>query len=149
MSNDLIKQLKNARKRLLKAVKKLPEDEKILGEWTKKEILAHIAGWYEDGVDGTQKILRGEKLNSFRMSVNRYNRLSLEKRKNKTVRQIINEMNKLHDIWIKQINALDEEQITGFYGTILRKKPINILWLINEAISHDNNHANEIERKYQ
>ena len=148
MTNALIKQLKNARKRLLKAVKKLPDSEKV-EEWTKKEILAHIAGWYEDGVDGTQKILRGEKLNSFRMSVNKYNRLSVEKRKNKTARQIINEMNKLHDIWIKQINALDEEQITGFYGTILHKKPINILWLINEAISHDNNHANEIERKYQ
>ncbi len=46
------------------------------------------------------------------------------------------------------IEELDEKQITNFYGTLLRGKPINVLWIINETISHDNEHAREIEEKY-
>ena len=42
-------------------------------------------------------------------------------------------------------SCLNNEQLAGYYGTKLGKKQINILWIINECISHDNNHAQELE----
>lgn len=148
MKNDLIKQLKEAYNRVTKALHFLPNDGKHVGDWSKKEILSHLVGWYEEGVDATPKILKGEKPNSFRMSINGYNKRSIEKRKHQTIEQIQKEGEALHNKWIKQINALHENQITEFYGTLLGKKPINLLWMIHEGIAHDNSHAEEIEKKF-
>lgn len=76
MKDRWIKDLQEAHQRLLKVFEKVPSNRKIFGDWTKKELMAHIAGWYEEGVEGTPQILRGEKPISFRMSVNGYNKIS-------------------------------------------------------------------------
>lgn len=146
MKNEYIKQLETAHQRLLKVLDLIPDNRKIIDQWSKKEIMAHIAGWYEEGVEGTPQILNGEKPTSFSVSVNGYNKRSVERRKNMTIDQLSNEMVKLHNQWVKLIKALGENQITDFYGTKLGKKDINLLWMINEAISHDNTHAEELEK---
>lgn len=149
MKSKLINDLVAANKRLLGALTSVPEDSKITGEWSKKQLLSHIAGWYEEGVDSLPKILKGVKPNSFRKSIDGYNRASVVKRKDKTVEQILKEMEELHTKFVKQISGLSEEQINNYYGTMLGKKQINLLWMINEAISHDNAHAEELEKKYE
>lgn len=131
---------------MIASIKHLSEQKKITKDWTKKELLAHIAGWYEEGVDALPKILRGEKPESFRFSINGFNRRSVEKRRNKSVAEILEETISLHKQFVKQIRNLEEKQITEFYGTHLGKKPINLLWMINEAISHDTNHAIQLEK---
>lgn len=47
-------------------------------------------------------------------------------------------MGKLHDQFIKQIKI----------SLMSKLLDINVLWMINESISHDNNHAQELEQKY-
>jgi len=148
MIDKLIQNLIAANSRLLKSVALMP-DKEVVDKWSKKEILAHIAGWYEEGVDATPKILKGEKPNSFRYSINGYNKKSVEKRKDKAISIILKEMQLLHKKWIEQIKKLDDKQVTDFHGTMLGKKQINLLWMINEAISHDNAHAKELEKKYK
>ena len=148
MIDKLIQNLIAANSRLLKSVALMP-DKEVVDKWSKKEILAHIAGWYEEGVDATPKILKGEKPNSFRYSINGYNKKSIEKRKDKAISIILKEMQLLHKKWIEQIKKLDDKQVTDFHGTMLGKKQINLLWMINEAISHDNAHAKELEKKYK
>ena len=54
-----------------------------------------------------------------------------------------------NDLTEDVVKKLNEDQITSFYGTKLGKKQINLLWMINEAISHDNAHANELEMKFK
>lgn len=147
MKKDLVKELRKAHNRVMKALDILSGDT-VIGEWSKKELLSHLIGWYEEGVDATPKILRGEKPISFTMSINGYNKRSIEKRKNQTIEQIEKEGKRLHINWIKQIETLEENQITDFYDTSLGKKQINLLWMINEGISHDNNHAEELEKKF-
>ena len=139
MKSELINDLIKANQRLLKAIEKMPEDKKI-GDWGKKEIVAHVAGWYEEGVDGIPKILVGQEPNSFRLSVDNYNKNSVEKRENKTITKILEELNNLHKEFIEQIKNLSEEQIKNFYGTKLGNENINVLWMIDQCISHDNNH---------
>src|SRR3989344_840808 len=148
MIDKLIQNLIAGNSRLLKSVALMP-DKEVVDKWSKKEILAHIAGWYEEGVDATPKILKGEKPNSFRYSINGYNKKSVEKRKDKAISIILKEMQLLHKKWIEQIKKLDDKQVTDFHGTMLGKKQINLLWMINEAISHDNAHAKELEKKYK
>lgn len=147
MKEELISDLIRANLHFLEAIEKMPEDQKI-GEWGKKEILAHMAGWYEEGVGGIPKILTGQEPNSFRLSVNNYNKNSVEKRKNKTMIETLEELNDLHKEFIEQIKNLSEGQIKNFYGTKLGNEDINVLWMINECISHDNNHAKEIEESF-
>lgn len=152
MQDQWIKDLQEAHQRLVKAFEKVPNEGKISGEWTKKELMAHIAGWYEEfdkEVGAVGKILQGEKPISFRMSINGYNQRSVDRRKNETQTEILSEMKILHQQFIKLIKKIDEKQITGYYGTMLREKPINVLWIINEAISHDNEHAKELENLFQ
>ena len=55
-----MKQLKVAHQRLLKAFDLIPDVGKIIDYWSKKELMAHIAGWYEEGLVGTAKILNGD-----------------------------------------------------------------------------------------
>lgn len=57
-------------------------------------------------------------------------------------------MAKLHSQFIKSIKELDEKLLTGYFGTYIRGIPVNVVWIINETISHDNGHAKEIEEKY-
>lgn len=147
MKKNILEKLEQARKHLLEAIKLYPDHPK--DEWSRKELLSHLAGWDEDGVNGIPKILKGEKPISFKYSVNSYNIRSVEKRQDKGEPEIREELDKLHRQFIKIVNSLDEGQIAGYFGTFLRKRPINILWLINEKISHDNNHAREIEEKYK
>lgn len=151
MKNKWIQQLEEAHQRLLRAFDLAPDNGKISGEWTKKEIMAHIAGWYEEfdrEAGAVSKILKGEKPISFRYSVDGYNKRSVKKRKNTSNSEILQEIKGCHKEFIKIIRELDENQITDCFGTILRGKPINVLWIINETISHDNEHAEELEKKF-
>lgn len=147
MKDKVICDLLSAKERLLKTVDLMPEGTAV-DKWSKKEILAHIAGWYEEGVDATPKILHGEKPASFQYSVDGYNKRSVEKRKDKTILEIFQEMNDLHSQFIEQIKNLTDEQIAGHFGTRLGNEQINVLWMINECISHDNAHAKELEQSY-
>lgn len=149
MKEDLIKQLNSARIRLLKIMSKLPDEGRLVDRWSKKEILAHIAGWEEEGVVCIPQILKGEQPKSFKMSIKQFNEDHVNKRKNKTIIDILEELSDLRDQFIIKITCLLDEQINGYYGTTLGKKQINVLWVINEAISHDNNHAKELEEKYK
>ncbi len=148
MKDKIIKDLLEAKEHLLASINLMP-DGTAVDKWSKKEILAHIAGWYEEGVDGTSKILKGEKPNSFRYSVDGYNKRSVEKRKDKNIVEILQEMEDLHRQFVDQVKNLSEEQITGYFGTKLGGEPINVLWMINECISHDHAHAEELEQKYR
>lgn len=150
MKDRWIKQIEDSHQRLLRAFDIAPDKEKILGTWTKKEIMAHIAGWYEEfdrEAGAVTKILKGKKPISFKYSVDGYNKRSVAKRKNMTQSEILQEIKKRHKEFIKIIRELDEKQIIDCYGTNLRGKPINILWIINETIHHDNEHAEELEKK--
>lgn len=149
MKEDLITQLNSARVRLLKIMSKLPDEGRLVDKWSKKEILAHIVGWEEEGVICIPQILKGEKPKSFKMSIKRFNEENVNKRKNKTIIDILEELSDLRDQFITKIKQLPDEQINGYYGTTLGKKQINVLWVIHEAISHDNNHAKELEERYK
>ncbi len=149
MKDEYIKKLKDAHQKLLKALNLAPNEGYLFDKWSKKEIMAHIAGWYEEGVLGTSQILKGEKPTSFRMSIEGYNKRSVEKRKNMTVSEIQSEMINLHKQWLLILENLDENRLTHFYGTKLAKKDINLIWIIKEAISHDLEHAEALEAKFK
>lgn len=147
MKNDLLSELQKAREQLLLIINKLPEDKILVGKWTKKEILAHIVGWEEETVISIPQILSGEKPRSFRISMNKFNEENVSKRKSKNIGELLNELTILRKKVIEQITDLSEEQFKNYYGTKLGKKQINVLWIINELISHDKNHTKELEKK--
>lgn len=149
MNEELVKKLIEARGFLLRVMNKLPDEGVLVDKWGKKEILAHIAGWGEEGITAIPQILHGEKPRSLKISMNRFNEENVNKRKKMTVRELLNEMSKHEDELIKVIQQLTKVQISGYFGTKLGKKDINVLWIINETIEHDNNHAKELEEKFK
>ncbi|RJQ25462.1 DinB family protein [Candidatus Parcubacteria bacterium] len=146
MKDELIKDLENARKNLLEVISKIPEDF-VIDKWGKKELLAHFCGWDEEDVVCIPQILSGQKPKSLRMSMNRFNEENVSKRKDKSVKELLEEMKSSRKNFLKQLSSLTEEQITGFFGTVLGKKEINLLWIIKETIDHDKNHTKDIEGK--
>lgn len=145
MTNQLSNMI-TAHKKVVNILKKLPVSQKVTGTWTKKEVISHLAGWYEEGIDAIPKILKGERPISFKKSVNKFNELSVEKRKNLTVDQSLNEMIDLHKRLLQKLEELEHGRISGYFGTHLGKKPINVQWIIDETVHHDNEHARKLEK---
>ncbi len=146
MKDDLIRQLKESRREFLSVLLQFPDEGTIVGKWGKKEIIAHIAGWEEEGSVCIPQILKGEKPKSFLMSIKRYNDESVTKRKGKAVNELLVELKKFRESFISQIKKLSDEQLKGYYGTFLHKKPINVLWIIHEAVSHDKTHTKQLQK---
>ena len=65
--SELISGLRNVRERILSIASSLPkfqQDEIYLGNWSSREMLAHLAGWDKTNVEAANEILAG-RLPSF------------------------------------------------------------------------------------
>lgn len=101
MKDKWLKQIEDAHKRLLKAFDLAPDDVKILGTWTKKEIMAHIAGWYEEfdrEAGAVTKILK---------------KRSVAKRKNMTQSKILQEIKDRDKVFILKTGRVEIYEITA------------------------------------
>ena len=138
--------LKETRAQLISIIESLNKETQINSEWYLRKFLAHLAGWDQEGVDSMQFILKGRKPASFRKTINGFNKSSIRLRRKLTDQQILKQMKSLHREFIKRLKSLDDNQFVGFFGTTLHKQPINILWLIQEAINHDQLHLRELKK---
>lgn len=147
LKDKVILELTAAKKHLLRAAELMPSSGRI-GDWSKREILAHVAGWSAAAIPDTRAILEGKEPSSFGLSPDEFNAHSVESRRNQSAETTVREINRLHRRWIKVISSLSESQITGYFGTKFDQEPLNVLWLIEQSIAHDQAHAEEIESNF-
>jgi uncharacterized damage-inducible protein DinB len=147
----LLNELKGARQEFFEAVeslrKKGKEKETILGNWTLKEALSHIAGWDEESLNATGRILEFNKPESLDWEVDDWNAKEVARRKDMAIDEILQEMRKNHNKFLEILSNLEEEQFKSPVAAKLRGKDVNILFIVNEVIEHDKEHTRELFSK--
>lgn len=153
--NQLISFLKKDHQKLADLISKLSPEQKsvkIIGNWTVKEILGHIAEWRWDLVEDIGLILNNKKpWYVGTISTEKYNYIAIQKRRDwpfstvksdweHSFRKLINRIKKLTDTdWNYKSSIKDEE------GKTITIK--SLLSYSYKAEGHDGGHANQISKK--
>jgi uncharacterized damage-inducible protein DinB len=149
---ELLDDLVVARAELLSAIEGLSEQEMacpgVVGEWSVKDTLAHIAAWDQE----TRAVIRAfvtqeEPVFDYKISGKRgfakWNAQQVEKRRDLSVAQILAEMEEARQELVELVQGLTEEQLSRRavppwrYPTTARRN-------LEIQAGHDREHAEQI-----
>lgn len=113
-----IDRFKNEHDRLKELVISLPEEQvlsqKVLGDWTIKDIIAHLAAWNWEAIDEVDRVLQNEATWPARyegkLGEDEFNRKEVEKRKGKPWDEVINEWDDSFWTQIKRMEKITPEE---------------------------------------
>ena len=88
------------------------ESVPVVGVWTEREVIAHLAAWHWEQADEITRVLRNEPTwNQPSYDVyddDRFNKIQVEKRKNKSTKDLIQEWEESFDFLIERIKKLSD-----------------------------------------
>lgn len=145
---DVLTSLVTARAELLDAIEGLSEEQlttmPVAGEWTVREVLAHIAGWAAWDLAAIRSILAGESLDFAPIQdVDAFNAGLVAEREDWPPSQILGEMGKAHDAMLELLAGLSEDEVFGdsrFHGPYWR----SLAEWLQVAWEHEQQHAAQI-----
>jgi uncharacterized protein (TIGR03083 family) len=132
-------QLHEARKELLAAVDGLKPDQMtvpMLGDWSVKDILAHVASWEEFALPDLRRAAKGRMpaLASFREAeVDDWNRALMSLRRNFPLDQVMGELEEYREATMAALDAVPDERF-GQFPSIMAQI----------TVRHDRDHAADI-----
>lgn len=86
----------------------------VTGNWSVKDILAHVTWWEAESLQHLPAILRGERTPRYADlygGINAFNAQMSEKKRGLTLTQVLDEMNETHRRLIETVRAAPDEQI--------------------------------------
>lgn len=86
----------------------------VVGEWSLKDILAHVTTWEQEALKALPVILRGERLPRYKDlygGINAFNAQMAEKKRDLSLAEIRRQMEETHRQVIETIQNAPEEQI--------------------------------------
>ncbi len=133
--------LDSTRAELLAAIEGLTPEQmnnRVVGEWTIKDLLAHVAVWEEQLLPDFRRVRDGHEpvFNSFRQAdIDKWNEVLMSLRRNFSPEQAVHELAYCRQATLVAMDALPDDLFT--YGFV----PVTC------AISarHDREHARQIE----
>lgn len=143
--NRIIMLLEKERSKLNELLKELPVDEfekpGVVGDWSVKDVLAHLAHWEEgmltwlkiarDGIDvtGPEEGLKWKDMKEF-------NRRIYEAHKNEPLEEVMQYFHLNHEKFLNMVKQIsDDELLTNGYYAFTEKKAVYD-WL-NQYAGHD------------
>ena len=146
---DLIRQLDEARTRLLAALANLDTQTEIYPPWKLKELLAHLSGWDEATIASLQThIGGGEPLTPAARGIDFYNAESVATREALTYEQVAQELEvtreRLKTILLAMPPDKFEQPLVFAWGP---RGPVTKLVAI--FVHHEGAHAKEIEELFK
>jgi hypothetical protein len=141
---DFLEQMRAGRATLNAAIGKLSEEqltqEIIAGEWTVKDILAHLAAWEGEALLAAERVARGEPDGYLvEESVDDWNRRRVEERRRLPLVDVIQEFNDNRDALLAALERCPED---GGAGGRDWWEPTGRLWWLTE---HDSEHVAAIQ----
>ena len=141
-----LKQLRAQRERLLAAIAELSEDERtaqpVVGDWSVRDILAHILAWEEEAVKRLKLIAKGtpERIKWVPPGkVDEWNAKAREKRLGMSLTAVLAGLAARREEISRLLRSLPEETLGD--GA---KVPLSV-WLPNCTYKHEAEHAEQIE----
>ena len=136
-------QLEKARQQLLAAVDGLKPEQMtvpMMGDWSVKDILAHVASWEEFALPDLRRAAKSHipALASFREAeVDDWNRMLMSLRRNFPLDQVTTELKEYREATIAALDALPDERLAqGQFPWIMAMI----------TVRHDREHAEDITK---
>lgn len=134
------------------------EEEKVLGEWAVKDILAHLSAWDWEYVDEINRVLQNKatwhKLYESRGGEDDFNKREVGKRKNRKFNEIFSEWQRSFRSLIKRVENLTEKEWSYRSGKDVwnNGKPLTLNSLFSyeyENVSYEGGHAEQIKAHFR
>ena len=110
---DLIARFHADMARLLAAVSRIPEERRghvISGDWTVKEILAHVAAWDREVVRGLDELLAGRRPALVSYREDEFNAQTAQASRGKSLTDVLTEVQDAHEQLISRVERLTDDQ---------------------------------------
>lgn len=144
----IVSDLKYGRTRLLESIAGLSRREltelPIYEGWTIKDVLAHVVGWDHRVLKTLPLMLQDRASEVASVEVDSYNRESVEAWRDKSLAEVLSEVQTTHRRILEIIAGLDHKEIDlrrERHGKIITIRS----YVIDVMIEHDREHAAEIE----
>ncbi len=145
---DLLNQLRQARATLLRATEGVSKEEMtispVVGHWTVKELLAHIAAWDAESLKGVKQLLAGERPHFLDRDWDLWNAQEVERRGELSLSQVKEELEKAHHNFLAFLQGLDEEEWNRSRDQTWRRYKVTVSWIVKGTILHDKEHTRQI-----
>lgn len=146
---EIVEYVNFGRKSLLESIEGLSDDElstvSIFGDWTIKDVLAHIIGWDYRVIGILPLIVAGRAEEIPRVDVEQQNRQAVAKFKDKSVAEVRAEIQLTHQQVLDLLTQLDYTEIDRRHERQGRVITIRS-YVIDKMIDHERQHAVEIEQ---
>lgn len=142
-------------------VKRLSDEQiesvPVVGEWTTKEIIAHLAAWNWEQAREIARVLKckptwnNPKYDTY--NDDKFNKIQVEKRKGKSAKELLNELEKSFDHLIARIESLDSKEwnhrCKNQYWDDGKEMTIQSLFTYEfEGSSDTSRHAEEVKKRF-
>ncbi|MBU7033968.1 MAG: DinB family protein [Theionarchaea archaeon] len=136
----LLIEMKVSIQNLLKAAQSIEKFEStvVTGTWTAREILSHVAAWDLFFADMSKRMVKGEPLPEW-PDFDEFNKEAVLERKNKTKDQLVEEVRRARDIYVRFIEEQPGELIFNSRGY-----EFTVGSLAKDIIGHDNHHLKQL-----
>jgi len=135
-----------------------PEEVKVLGEWTTKDIIAHLIEWNWEYLAEIERILADKatwhKVCESKEQEDEFNRKAAEKWRTKSFKEVLDEWEKSFQVAIKMVEKLTNEEWNhqSNKDTWSNGDPVTIYSLFDyeyEGTSHEGGHAKQIREFFK
>lgn len=140
--SNVIERLGEARKDLLNTLGGLPAEKMtapVMGDWSVKDILAHVACWEEQLLPDLRRVREGmtPALASFREAeVDRWNELLIGLRRSFPLEQVLSELGFYRQTLLEALDSLPDSAFTGSF----------VPATCAICVYHDRHHAADVRR---
>lgn len=86
------------------------------GDWSVKDILAHVTTWEQESLDQLPVIARGEKAGSYRQlygGIDAFNELMTERKRSLSLDEVLRQLEETHRRLVEYIGAAPDEQLNS------------------------------------
>lgn len=146
MKQEILDNLKNARKQLLDIVEDVPKDLRVTTKWSVKDVVSHIIGWDFHTVRAVRECLKGERPFYFDLNWDVLNEEEVQKRKTLSLKEVLDELKQSHKALLDLVLEVPEERLTEFHGHRWKRYKITPESMLKAAIDHDLFHAQKIRK---
>lgn len=137
--------------------KKQMVEEKVLGDWSVKDILAHLSAWSWEAIEEINRVLQNKaswhRLDIEKDWTDRFNQMEIAKRRKRSLRAVIDEWEKSFQAEIARLEQLTKEDWFHQSGQDRWENgtPVTVHSLYDyeyQGENHEAGHAKEIKRHF-
>lgn len=141
---EFLERMRSSRVALNEAISGLSEEQIgldiVAGEWTVKDIVAHLAAWQNETLLSVQRAARGEQIGPMiAESVDEWNQRRVEEHRRLPVMDVLQEFNAVHDDLLAALDRWPEDSVP--LGPAGWDETASLWWLTE----HDGEHLDAIQ----